>query len=291
MPELKGIPEKIKLGDVEYIVKDHPAILEMLQSARKEEKDKLYSEIKTLKADMQVLADEKKKTGELSATKQVEFEKLQSDLAVVKAAKEQLEKKSKEESGDDDDDDDKKKKKAPASLTREALQEVLKEALAQQKKEFDTELAAVKGGLNQKTVADYRKEKLEENKGLLIERLVPENLDSREAVNKAIAEALMESKPYIRKDYDVDGKKQTMSITEYEAHTAAQKDKGDKGEAGRTQTYTQSAPAPPGGGGDADISSKELLSKVSEMSDEEYAKHHKALLKEVRSVKYESEDA
>lgn len=302
-----GIPEKIKLGDKEYVVKDHPELLELLQKARKEEKDKLYSQISTLQASVKVLEDEKKSNGELSATKEKELKKLQDELAVVKAEKEKLEGASSGGSGadpdedDDEDDDDPKKKgkksrkSSEPSFTKKELQDMLKDALAEQQKAFDEKLAKVQGVLTQKTVSDYRKEQLAKHKGLLIEQLVPDNLDSVEAVNKAIKDALETSKSYISNEYEIDGKKQKMTIAEYEEYEAKQKDAGagEQGGTGGQGTGNYTPPTPPQkpDGGSGDLSGKELLSKIDEMSDEEYAKHHKQLLKEVQSVKYGDEQS
>ena len=115
MPNSGGIPEKIKLGDVEYVVKDHPELLKVIENARKEEKTKLYSQISSLDAKVKVLEDEKKTSGELSSTKEEKLKKLQDELAVVKAEKEKLEGDGKGGSGNPDDGDDGKGENGRAS--------------------------------------------------------------------------------------------------------------------------------------------------------------------------------
>ena len=295
-----GIPEKIKIGDQEVVVKDHPELLELLQKARKEEKDKLYSQISSLDAKVKVLEDEKKNNGELSATKEKELKELREELGAVKAEKEKLEKAGKGGSGadlDDDDDDDTKgktksnSKSSQPSFTKEEMADMLKNALDEQQKVFDEKLKEVKGGLNKKTVSDYRKEQLAKHEGLIIDKLVPEDLDSEEAVNKAIADALEVSKNYISKEYEVDGKKQKMTLAEYEQYEEKQKNAGAGGsqQQGGTGNYTPPIPPAKPEGGSGDLTGKELLSKIEDMSDEEYAKYHKEILKEVQSVKYGDE--
>ena len=85
------VPEKIVIDGKEYSVKDNPEILELVQEVRKEEKDKLYSKISTTEAKIKVLEDEKKSTGDLSAKKDEELQKLKDDLAVTKKEKSDLE--------------------------------------------------------------------------------------------------------------------------------------------------------------------------------------------------------
>ena len=296
MPASSGIPEKIKIGETEYVVKDHPEILELLQKARKEEKDKLYSQISSLDAKVKVLEDEKKTNGELSATKEKELKELREELGAVKSEKEKLEKAGKGGSGadpDEDDDDDAKGKakgksnSSTPSITKEDMEEMLKSALAEQQKVFDEKLKEVQGGLTKKTISDYRKEQLAKHEGLIIDKLVPEDLSSEEAVNKAIAEALEVSKNYISKEFEIDGKKQKMTLAEYEQYETKHKEEGAGGSPqGGTGNYTPPKPPEKPEGGSGDLTGKELLSRIEDMSDEEYAKHHKTLLKEVQSVKY-----
>lgn len=295
MPNSGGIPEKIKLGDVEYVVKDHPELLKVIENARKEEKTKLYSQISSLDAKVKVLEDEKKTSGELSSTKEEKLKKLQDELAVVKAEKEKLEGDGKGGSGnpDDGDDgkgDDGKGKATKPTFSKKEAEQMVKEALAKQNETFEGKLAEVRGGLTQKTVSDYRKEQLAKHKGLIIEQLVPDGLDSEEAVNKAIQTALETSKGYIAKEYDIDGKKQKMTIAEYEEYETKQQGAGDDGNGGKgTGDYVP--PTPPGkpDGGSGDLTGKELLSKIEDMSDEEYAKHHEAIKKEAKTVKYQDQ--
>ena len=131
------VPEKIVIDGKEYSVKDNPEILELVQEVRKEEKDKLYSKISTTEAKIKVLEDEKKATGDLSAKKDAELQKLKDDLAVTKKEKSDLEaeiKKGKKADDDDDDDDDdkKKSKKQPSGLSKADVASIVADALAKQ---------------------------------------------------------------------------------------------------------------------------------------------------------------
>lgn len=277
MSTKSGIPEKIKIGETEYEVKDHPELLKAFETVRTEEKGKLYSKIAGFEAKITVLEDEKKANGDLTATKEKELKTLQDELAKTKAEKAELEKVDPKKGAKKDD-----KKDGDDFDTK------LAEALKKQGEAFELKLKEVQGGLTKKTIGDYRKEQLEKNKGLLIEDLVPEDLATEADVNKAIETALAKSKPYIRKDYDLgDGKKQTMSIAEYETYEAEKKAKGDGagGAGGGTPDYTPGAPARPAGGA-TDITGKDLLANVDKMSPAEYEKNREAILQQVKQVDY-----
>ena len=269
MSNLGGIPEKIKLADgTEVSVKDNPelvaAMQTAMQNARKEEKDKLYNTIASLEASKKVLEDEKKQNGDLTKSQKEELDRVKEELGAAKAEKKKLEDENggKEKGGasakkSDDDKDDK--------LSKDEVADLIKQALAEQKKESDAQIEKLSGRLNNKNVSDYRKEQLAKYSGELIEDFVPTTLTTEEEVNSAIAAALEKSKQYLTKEYDIDGTKKRMTISEFEAYEAE-----DKGEGGKekTPTYTskEAAPKPPAGG--ADVDGKELLSRVEDMSDE-----------------------
>lgn len=291
------VPEKIVIDGKEYSVKDNPELLALVQEVRKEEKDKLYSTISSKEAQIKVLEDEKKKTGELSAQKEEELKKAKDELAVAKADKEKLEeemKKGKKGGADDDDDDDddnkgKKGKKPQSGLSKEEVAQMIADAVKQEREAGDRKVEEVKKSLEGKKVGDYRKEQLAKYKDVIIEDFVPENLDSEEAVNKAIQTAIEKSKNYIRKEYEVEGTKKQLTLAEIEELEAKAKDKKDPddgGGSGSGGSGKQKAPDKPDGGS-GDLTGKELLSRIEDMSDEEYAKHADAILKEVKSVKYQ----
>lgn len=286
MSNFNGIPEKVKLADgSEIVVKDNPALLQSItdaiQNARKEEKDKLYSTISSLESQKKVLEDEKKQNGELTKAQKEELDKVKGDLAVAKAEKEKLEKEGGKESAADEGKNKKEATKSENALSKDDITEMVKSLLTEQMADFKKGLGDVKTDLNAKEVSDYRKEQLEKYKDVIIEDFVPESMNSKEDVNKAIENAISKSKPYLIKDYEVDGKTQRMSIAEYEAL-----EKPAEGE-GKTKTYEPKNPPTPPEGGSGDVTGKELLSRVEDMTDEEYAKHADQILREVKSVKYQ----
>lgn len=278
----EGIPKTIKLGEVEYVLADHPALMELVQSGRKDEKDKLYSTISGLEASIKVLKDENKATGDLSQKDKDALKALQDELAVTKS---DLEKAKKGDAGDDPDD--KSKGGKPTGITAEQVQKIVEDSLKKQAEQFEKTLGGVRGDLDKKNVEDYRKEILEKNKGVIIEALLPEGLKSVEEVNKHLEKALETSKQYIRKEYKgTDGKSENLTLAEIEARELASKAPAPQ------PTYVPPAgggypPQPPTGSGD--VSGKELIGKVKEMSPAEFAKHRETLRQEVRKIGYSEE--
>lgn len=290
------VPEKITIDGKEYTIAEAKELLDLVAEVRKDEKDKLYSKISGLEAKVKTLENEKKQEGDLSTTKEAELKKLQDELAVAKSKVEELvaeSKKAGEGKGkggkkkpEDGDGDGKDSEPTASGLTAEQVQKMLDDALAKKDADHKRELDEVKKGLNTKNVSDYRKEQLAKYKGTLIEDFVREDLNTQEEVDKAIADAIQKSKPYIRKEYELaDGKKQNMSIAEYEEYEEKNRSsKGNNGEgSGGTPTYTP--PAKPDGGS-GDLTGKELLKDIENMSQEEYDKNYDKILKEAATVKY-----
>lgn len=284
-----NIPDVIKIGDTEFSVKDTPALLELIQTARKEEKDKLYSQIQNLESAKRVLEDEKKNSGKLTAEKEEQLVALRNELETAKSEKVKLEEELKEfETGKGKSKEDAMKD----TLTKDDVKSMIAEMLKETAKEVSGKVDEVKKELTAKEIADFRKELLEKNKGLIIEKFVPDNLDTKEAVTKAVEDALAESKNYIIKEYEIGGgKKQKMTLAEYEAFDKEAKEKEELEKARRTQHYSpgEQFPNPPGGFS-GDLTDKDLLSKLDSMSDAEYAKHADEILREARSLKYTPEE-
>lgn len=293
------IPEKIKIGDKEYVVKDTPEILEAIQEARKEEKTKLYSQIQSLEAQKKVLEDKEATNGTLTKTQEAELNKLREELGGVKAAakaaeealKEATEAKKKAEEGGEEKGD--KTKKTVAGMSEEQVKKLLEEQQKAFEKTLAEKLSAVNSSMTQKDVEQYRKEQIEANKDSLIARFVPANLKTKEEVNQAIAEAITDSKPFLRKEYEHDGKKGQYSLAEIEelekakAAAAAQQAQQQQ----PTGTWTPgAAPAKPDAG-PSDLTGKKLLENVANMSPEEYNKHRDAILREAKGVAYSGSNA
>ena len=284
------IPEVIKIGGTEYSVKDTPELLELIQVARKEEKDKLYSQIQALESAKRTLEDEQKKQGKLSTDKEEELKKIKDELETAKSDKVRLEEELneyKKPEGKKDGSNTKKDDAVKETLTKEEVIALVKEAVASTTKDVDDKVGEVKKELTKKEIADYRKELLEQNKGLLIEGLVPTNLETKEEVNKAIQDALAESRNYITKEYEVDGKKQRMTIAEYEEYAEKVKKDDEEKQKNRTDMYRASGLPDRPDGASGDLTGKDLLSRLDSMTDEEYAKHADQILREARSLKYD----
>lgn len=287
MSTKKTIPTTITVNGVELQVKDSPELLALIEAVRGTEKDKLYGEISGLEARIKVAEDEKKASGTQTAAEKAELDALKRDLGAkeaqlvaANAALEEAKKVKKTvKKADDADEDPSAKALAEMKSFFTAQMEGFKKEVGDLKTEFTTKVGEVQSGLQGKTVGDYRKEQLAKYEKVLIPALVPENLDSVEAVNKAILSALEVSKDYVRQDHD--GK--SLTLREIEALSAANKG-AENGQAPGGVYTPPTAPAAPGGG-DGDVTGKSLLAKVSSMSPEEYAKHRSTLLQEAKSIK------
>lgn len=284
-----GIPKTIKIGETEFVVADHPELLSLVESGRKDEKNKLYSSIKTLEARINVLKGESDAKGADAEKNKKELEKLQGELKTATDKVAELE--GADPKPDPNKDKDPKKEEKATGMTPEEVQAIVDKALETQAKKHEEEINEVKGGLNTKNVEDYRKEKLKEYDGLIIPALVSEGMKSTEDVDKAIEKALETSKGYIRKEYKNDkGEAEQLTLAEIEAREKAKKDaEGGAGAGGQggTQTYQPSGaggapPVPPAGGGD--VSGKDLLGKIGGMSLKEFEKNRDSMRQEVRKI-------
>jgi hypothetical protein len=285
----KKIPTEITIEGKVLKVKDVPELLELIEAARGEEKDKLYGEIATLEAKVTGLEDKgkltEKEAAELKelrkavARKEVELESKEAELEAAKKAGKAADKL--------DDDDEKGGKGGKTELLSDIkafLTEQLKGVTTQVeglKTDFEKRLGEVSGGLKAKTVGDYRAQQLARYKDVIVEDLVPEGLDTEEAVNSAIEKALERSKDLIYQE--VDGKR--LSLREIASTEKSKKAEAEKG--GGTYTPPGNPPAPPDRSGEGgDVSGKVLLKDVSKMSPAEFAKHRDKLQSEVRQQKY-----
>ena len=278
-----GIPKTVTINGQDLVVADHPELLALVQSGRKDEKDKLYSTIQTLEANINVLKDENKESGKTSQKDKDELKKLQDELAVAKTDLAKLKK-------DDPEPPVKKPKEGEADktggLTADEVEAIVQKALTAQARTYEEKIEKVQGGLTEKNVSDYRKEVLEKNKGVIIDALVPEGLKSVEEVNKAVEKALETSKQYIRKDYTgEDGKKEELTLAEIEARELSKKDATPP--AGTPPTYVPAGtpPPPPAGGGD--LTGKALIKDLGSMSQADFNKNREAIKQEIRKVSYE----
>jgi chromosome segregation ATPase len=263
-----NIPEKIKIGEVEYTVKDHPELLTLIESVRKQEKTKLNSEIRTLEATKTDLENKLKSGDTLTTAQKQELEKAKADLAVAQNEKSRIEgeleglKKAKE--GKEPEP------KPTGGLTLEAVTQLLAKQKAELAEEFDKRVATVQSNLGKVTTEQYLKEVLEKNAGVVIPALVKGS--TKEEIDQSLVEALQVSKNYITVDHA--GKKVTLA--EKEAIELAARNAPPV-----NPTNPGIPPVAPGQSGNGDFTDKSLVKDVSKMSAAEYAKHREGIMREV----------
>ena len=287
----KKIPTSIKIDGKELQVKDVPELLELIETVRAEEKDKLYGEIAKLESSVKTLEDKGKLTEaeaqELKdlrkavARKEVELEQKETELEEAKKAQKTT-KKVTDNPGEEGDDKTDKIMAGLKTFLTEQLAGVNK-AVGDLKADVEKKIGEVSGGLKTKTVTDYRKEQLARYKDVIVDDLVPENLESEADVNKAIEKALERSQDLIYRE--VDGKRLSLR----EIADAEKTKKAEEAKGGGTYTPPGEPPKPPGKDGEGDLTGKALLKDVSKMSPDEYKKHREALIREAKQVKYTGE--
>lgn len=283
-----AVSDKFKLKDgTEIVVSEHPELVAILEAARKQEKDKLYSEKATLDAKVKELETKLKDEGSLTAAAKKELEDskkalgvVEADLAKNKAELENLKKaapKPKKKKGDDDEDDDE------PTLTAKQLSEAIDQALTKQNAEFEKKFAALKGEVSGIELEEYRKEVLKKNEGVLI----PEFLtgSTKAELDKNLTEALEKSKKYLTtKVKDKDGKEITVNLIEAERLRKEEEEAQARlVEEQRNNGGGGGSPKPPHKEDTPDP--KTLIKDVSKMSPEEYKKHRSEILKEAGQIK------
>lgn len=266
-----GIPRTIKIGDVEYNVADHPELLSLVESARKEEKDKLYGSINSMKAEI-----DKFKAGATEAEKKdteykEKLKKMQEDLT---AKTDELKK--------FEGIDPNKKPETPPKDKGEVSEEVkkLQEQLAKTEKEANERIAKIEREAQAKSLADYRKAKLVEHAGKIIDDFVPDNLTTTEDIDKYVTDALDKSKKYIREEYTkADGTKVNATLEEIQGWEEEKKKNPPTPPTAGTPTYVPPV-VPPTGGGQANP--EELMKDIKGMSPEQFAKNRDQLRAQIR---------
>jgi hypothetical protein len=219
--------------------------------------------------------------------------------------------KKKSDAVDDDADDDdagdgkgKGKQKSKAgqnggnNLTIEQIQELLEKRDKDLMEKIDAKVGKVSDTVSQKEVDDYRKEQIEKYHDVLIPNLVPTGLKTKDEVNKSIQNALTTSKSYIVKETTIGGTKGRYTLAEIEAAEAKDKEKqesgsgnnGNNNSGGKTQSYQGGNYAGKPDSGSGDVSGKELLKRVDELTDAEYEKNRDQILREAKAVKYPDEE-
>ena len=266
-----GIPKTIKIGDVEYIVAEHPELLTLIENTRKEEKDKLYGNIETLKKEVETFknsftsAEKKEKDykDQLSA-KEAELKKAQEDL--------------KKFEGIDPTNSPKNDGEKMSKEFEEKLAKIQEEADKKQK-EAAERIAKLEADHKAEKLAEYRERKLAEHKDKIIGDFVPENLTTNEEIDASVTAALAKSKKYIRSEYTkADGTKVTGTLEEIEAwEEEAKKNPANPA----SPTYVPPTVPPAGGGGQG---AEPVLKDVKDMSPEAFKQNREALRAQARQI-------
>ena len=280
-----GIPEEIEIDGKTIKVKENQVLLDLIKGVRKQEKSKLYSQIEELETEVEKLGKKSGKTEDEKDTLSELRDELKELRKELKVKDEELTAAAKGADKDKGADEDKKSKdKALAGLTAEDVKKLLDDALAKKDEEYEKKIASVKGELDGKKLADYRDAQLAKYEGRIIKDLVPTTgFKTQEELDAALQNALTVSKQYIREEYEAeDGKKEQLTIAEIEARQKEEREQQKQ----RTQDYTP--PKPPGSPeqGDGDVSKKDLLKNVADMSDEEYEKYRGDILRQAKEVPY-----
>ena len=284
------IPEEIEIDGKKVKIKDSKVLTDLLEQVRKQEKNKLYSNISTLEAEIKVL----EKNAALTDAEKEELKTAKEDLVTLKNDKKILDEKLKEleesrkKTKDVDEEEQEKGKKAKglsAEDVKALIQESLKESMAGITKTIQDSVGEVKGDLTKKKTNDYRKELLEKHGSVLIPDLLKG--DSPEELDKNLVKALETSKQYITVEHE--GKKVTLAEREKliaDEVEKAKKSKEDEEEEESKKNKNRFNKPDTGKNAFAD---KDLIEHVGEMTDEEYAKNREAILREVKQLKYQEE--
>ena len=269
--------EKIIIDGKEVIVKDNPELMKLIGEARKEEKDKLQSDILVLKTRLSkkeaddgagnVEAGElKKKIEELEGSKKT----VEEQLILIKADQKKAEKK----------DDGNKKKTDDDVGTKETVKlSDVEKLLAEQKKQFDEVRVADKKDFEERynslstaqkktDFATYKKEVIKKHSDVLISEFL-DVATTKEELDKKLPEALKLSKQYIFKK--VDGKRLSLSEIEEADDTKTEGDNGKK-DRDKKVIYVQ-APVPPDSKPDV-----KHLDNIEDMSQEDYNNNSTTIL-------------
>jgi len=282
--------ETVKIGDQEVSVKENPELLKLVESVRKEEKEKLYGEITSLKSNLAAL---KGKSGK-SPEELKELEELKSSLEKAEKAKKEVDGELSELKKANDEFMKKQasgKSEEEKAKEVEALMAALEKTLNDKLKPFEEKLSKIGDVTKEVNVQAKRKDLLEKHKGYIIPELLTGS--TVEELENNIKTALETSKHYITVK-DKSGKNHTLAEME-ELRVKEAKEKEDKEKGGHEKVIIVTgkegrqylAPMPPEG--DASKKPEELIKGMGEMSLEEFKKNKdtlkRQLMEEMKSEK------
>lgn len=259
------IPEKIKIGDTEITVKDHPELLALIETVRKQEKTKLHTDITTLEADKKALEAKIKENGTATEAQKAELEGMKTKLATLTAEKAELE-----------------KLKNPAAPKTEGSEDMMEkllgkvtELITKNNQELLGKVTSMVTPIQQQTVDQYLTQVREKYKGQIIPELLTGK--TKEEIDQNLPSVIKTSANYITVEYE--GK--NVTLAEKEAAEAVKKATPPANPPAEGKT----PPTPPNNGTPPGTDPKTLIKDVSKMSAEEYAKNRSAILAEAQTIK------
>lgn len=267
-----GIPKVIKIGEVEYNVADHPELIALVESARKEEKDKLYSSINSLKSEIEKFKGDATSAEKKETEYKDNLQKLQDALKEKEDALKKFE-----------GIDPKNPKPKDDPMENERIKK-LEEELAKKDADNQKRIAEMEAKMERDRLANYRKALLVNHAGKVIDDFVPETLTSTEDIDKAVAEAVTKSKNYLRGEFvKADGTKVQGTLAEIEVW----EEEAKKAPTPPTPpTYVPPVPTPPAGGGG--VGGEDLLKDVKNMTPEQFKANRDAIRAQIRQVGLET---
>lgn len=286
------IPEKITVKgadgkDIELVVKDTPELQSMLETARKQERSKLNSDITEYKAQINDLNNKVSK----SAEDQKQLDELKGKLAVAESEKtkvqEQLDELKEMQDGGKGKGEGGKGEGSEFSM--KALQKMLEENNKAILAQVEEKVGAVNKGLQGMSAAQYRESLLKEHEGKIIPELL--NGSSKEELDASLVTALETSKKYLKADAGAAGGGDGGDG----GKGAGDDGKGGKGDGGKGEggdgkgDNGKKGPADPGKKGTPDPNDN-ILDRVKDMSPEEYEKNRAEILAATKKLQLENQD-
>lgn len=281
MTTTKGkIPEKIKLGDKEYALKDHPELLGLVEVGRSAEKEKLNADIDQQKATIKDLKN-KVESATGSTTK------IEADLKEAKEALKNAEDEKAKVTGqlkqlekmrsDGDNNEDKDSKKAD-SLSPDEVKKIVDEAIAKVQTQSNAQVEDLKKKLTASEAEAYRKEVIANHKDTVIPELLTGT--TKEEIDESLSKAIEVSKRYLRS-----GDNDSADGDETEDGKDPKSKKGNDSEESKPPEEPKDT-APPDGGKSDPGDDADLLKRAKDMTPDEYAKNRDAILRAAKRVKY-----
>ena len=269
-----AIKKTIKVGEKEYSVSELPEVLELIESVRKETKDKFHVEIEALKNRLGSIESGSK-------NEKNELEKISSEYSKLKETYSEAEAKLRDLSKEKEESEKKKttsaeaKKETSETLeTLKAIQDGFTKTFSELTKRLDT----VEGNSKKMGVESYKSSLLQKYSG----HLIPELLfgETLEELDRNLSHAIETSKKYLLVTDDKGNKK---TYTELE-NERVQKEKAEKEKSAGNSVIINVAdieklryPEPP-----KTEAPKNMVENLKDMSNEDFEKNSAAIKKQLQ---------